>query len=367
MLNSPPSRPPYIAKIYKKKNFHNHNANNKDFSQKSKKTKNSLYTLSRKKYIKNNCFISYKNDKGFFSPKIAKHLMNFTNGISSKLEEFNKNWPNNCKIYMHNSSKKNKTYNNTNNTNTTNTKTSKTKNSHIKNLNCTNNTNSIYKNFSNLSESLNKFKNINIKNSNITYTNKNNSGISKKNHINSTNALIKPNINGHKKKKKKINNNINKTTHNNQLKQNNLGNKNMNKNSNKSINININKPRHAKNKTFDFNTINQSEPLSKFNTNNNFDNFKASLNNKNNQKRKINSKFNLIKKPIYEVIKNPILSSHIKKSYNKMSINQSISHNKEKKKKVFYGLNNNSNNYNIYQNKNYYDSPKGHFSHKKKK
>ena len=366
-LNSPSSHAPYIAKIYKKNNMHNHNGINKDFNQKNKNTKNSLYTLSRKKYIKNNCFISYKNDKGFLSPKITKHLMNFTNGISSKLEEFNKNRPNNYKFYMHNSSKKNKTYNNTNNTNTTNTKTSKTKNSNIKNMNYTNNTTSIYKNFSNLSESLNKFKNINFKNSNITYTNKNNSGNSNKKIIKSTNTLIKPNINENKKMKKKLNNNINKTTNNNQLKQNNLVRKNMNKNSNKSINININinKPRHSKNKTYDFNTINQSEPLSKFNTNNNFDNFKAILsNNRNTQKRKINSKFNLIKKPIYEVIRNPILSSHIKKSYNKITINRSISKNKEKKKKCFYGLNNNSNN--LYQNKKDFDSPNGHYSHQKK-
>ena len=363
LANSPSSHPPYISKIYKKNYLHNHNYYNKDFSKKNKKIKNSLYTIARKNYMKQNYFFSYKNDKGFLSPKITKHL-NFNNGISSKLQEFNKNRPNN---YIHNSAKKNKTYNITNNNNNTNNKTSKTKNNHIKNLNFTN-INSIYKNFSNLSESLNKYKNLTNKNSNITFTNKNNSGIAKtkKNNIITTNVLIKSNNNENKKIKKKINTNINKTTNNNQLKSNNL----ISINKNTNINLNINKPqfRHAKNKTFDFNTINQSEPLSKYNSNNNFDNFKALLNNnnKNNEKRKINSKFNLIKKPINEVIKNPILSPQAKRVYNKITINQSISQNKEKKKKIFYGLNNNSNNYNLQRTKLEYESPKGQYSHKKK-
>ena len=373
LINSPSSHPPYIVKIYKKNNMHNHNI----IITKNKKIKNSLYTLARKNYIRSNCFISYKNDKGFLSPKITKHNMNFNNGISSKFEEFNKNGPINYNNnYIHNSSKKNKTYNHTNNINSNNTnnntKIAKTKNSNGKILNNTN-TNTIYKNFSNLSESLNKFKqNIITKNSNITYSNKNNSGISKpkKNTINSTNLLIKSNNNDNKRFKRKINN-INKTS-NNQLKTNNIINGNTQKNNNINLNININKPqsRHAKNKTYDFNTINQNEPLIKYNTNNNFDNFKALLsnNNKNNQKRKkISSKFNLIKKPISEVIKNnPILSPQVKKAFNKISINQSISQNKEKKKKVFYGLSNNINNYNVPQNKYEYESPKGNFSNKKK-
>lgn len=118
------------------------------------------------------------------------------------------------------------------------------------------------------------------KNSNITYSIKNNSGIAKpkKNHINSINVLIKSN-NNETKTKKKINiTNANKTINNN----------NSNNNQIKSNNINSNKPQHIKNKTFDFNTINQSEPLSKYNSNNNFDNFKALLSNtnKNTQKGK---------------------------------------------------------------------------------
>jgi hypothetical protein len=374
LVNSPSSHPPYIIKIYKKKNNINQNNITKDILTKNKKINNSLYTLAKKNYIKSNCFIAYKNDKGFLSPKIIKHNINF----NSKLEEFNKNRPINYNNYIHNSAKKNKTYNNTNNingnnNNNNNTKISKAKNSNGKIYNGTN-TNSIYKNFSNLSESLNKYKkNIANKNGNNTYSNKNNSGISKskKNTINSTNLLIKSNNNDNNKRIKKKINNINKTANNN-IKVNNI-----NKNCNMNINLNINKPqfRHAKNKTFDFNTINQNEPLMKYNTNNNFDNFKALLsnNNKNNSKRnKKSSNFNLVKKPISEVMKNnPILSPQLKKAYNKMSINQSISQNKEKNNKIFYGIssnnsNSNSNNFCVPQNKYEYESPKGNFSNKKK-
>ena len=291
--------------------------------------------------------------------------MNYNNRLSSKLEEFNKNRQNNYKNYIQESAKKNKTYNNNN----TNNRASKNKK--IKNINY-NNSNTIYKNFSNLSESLNKYKKAiyNSKNSNITYTNKNNSGIVKprKNKINSMNILVKSNNNERKRMKRKINKNINKTINNNQLKTNNFIN--TNKNSNKNININNSKPqvRHGKNKTFDFNTINQNDPISKYNSNNNIDKFKVlfSSNNKNNPKKKINSKFNLIKKPIYEVMKNPILSPQIKKVNNKIATNQSISQNKEKKKKIFYGLSNHSNNYNIQQSKLEHDSPKAHHSNKKK-
>ena len=363
LLNSPSNHPPYIAKIFKKNNYNN---SNKEFSQKNKKIKKSLYTLARKNY-KNNCFISYKNEKGFLSPKINKHKINFNNGITSKFEEFTKNRPVNFNNYIHNSAKKNKTYNNTNNTNS---KITKTKNNNVKIFNNTN-TNTIYKNFSILSESLNKYKKSNNKNSNITYTNKNNSKIlrNKKNNINSTNLLMKSNNNENKKVKKKIG----KPT-NNQLKNNNLINMNSNiKNANLNLNINTNKPQayHIKNKTFDFNTLIQNEPLSKYNSNNNFDNFKSLLGN-NNQKsknrKKVNSKFSLIKKPMNEVIQiNQIISPQTKKSYNKISsINKSISQNKEQKKKVFYGLNNNSNNINIQQNKIEINSPKGNFSNKKK-
>ena len=370
IINSPSTHHPYIGKIFKKNNANN---DNKEIFQKNKKIKNSLYTLARKNY-KNNCFINNKNDKYFLSPKTTKHNINFNNGIITKLEEFNKNKPINYNNYIHNSAKKNKTYNktyinNNNNNNNNNNKTNKPKLSNAKILNSIN-TNTIYKNFSNLSESLNKYKNLCNKNSNITFTNKNNSNISKtKKNINSTNNLMKSNNNENKKIKNKVNNN--KTT-NNQLKQNNLLNTNIHKNANFNLNININKPQtcHAKNKTFDFNTINQNDPITKYNTNHNLENFKVLLStkNKNNQKKKkINSKFNLIKKPISEVIKNnPILSPQAKKIYNKISNNKSISQNKEKKKIIFNGLYNNSNNYNIQHNKFELNSPKGKFSNKKK-
>lgn len=84
---------------------------------------------------------------------------------------------------------------------------------------------------------------------------------------------------------RKINKNTNKTI-NNQLKTNNFIN--TNKNSNKNINTTKPQVRHGKNKTFDFNTINQNDPLSKYNSNNNIDKFKVlfSSNNKNNPKKK---------------------------------------------------------------------------------
>ena len=164
-----------------------------------------------------------------------------------------------------------------------------------------------------------------------------------------------------KKTKKKINKTIN--------------NQNI-KNFNKNSNLNINKPLafHTKNKTFDFNTIYQNEKKSKHSANNNFDNFKSLLENNNYQRnikrKKINSKFNLIKKPISEVIHiNPIMSPQVKKVNNKITNNKSISHNKEKKKKIIYGLNemngiNNSNNYN--KQKNFeINSPQNHISNKK--
>ena len=367
ILNSPSTHHPYMGKIFKKNNA---NMDNKEIFPKNKKIKNSLYTLARKHY-KNNCFITNKHGKFFLSPKTTKHTINFNNGIISKLEEFNKNKPINYNNCIHNSAKKNKTYNNTylNNINNNNNKINKAKLSNAKIVNSIN-TNTIYKNFSNLSESLNKYKNLCNKKSNITFTNKNNSNISKtkKNNINSTNYLMKSNNNDIKNLKNKTNNN--KVT-NNKLKQNNLLNTNIHKNSNLNLNININKPQtcHAKNKTFDFNTINQNDPITKYNTNHNFENFKVLLStkNKNNQKRKkINSKFNLIKKPISEVIKNnPILSPQTKKIYNKIQSNKSISQNKEKKKIIFNGLYNN-NNYNIQHNKYELNSPKGKFSNKKK-
>ena len=364
LANSPSTHTPYLAKIYKKTYIKHQHYINKDFYQKNKNIKSSLYALAKKNYVKNSGFISYKNNIEFLSPKTNKYSMKFNNGIS-KLEEFNKNRPNNYINYLQSSSKKNKTYNITNATNNNTNKTNKIKNINFKNLNFTNtNTNTIYKNFSNLSSTLNKFKNMKNKNSNITYSIKNNSGIAKpkKNHINSINVLIKSTNNENKNKKKVNITNANKTTNNN----------NSNNNQIKSNNINVNKPQHIKNKTFDFNTINQSEPLSKYNSNTNFDSFKALLSNtnKNSQKRKkINSKFNLVKKPFNEVIKNPILSPQINnKVYSKISINKSISQNKDKKKKIYYGIsNNNSNIYNSQQTKfdNEHESPKDKKSNKK--
>ena len=374
LLNSPSSpHHPYFSSIYKKNDLKNSNILlHKEMVQKNKNIKNSLFTIARKNYIKNNCFISYKNDKGFLSPKIIKHNINFNNGICSKFEEFDKNKPINYNNYIHNSGKNNKTFNNSNNYHSNNNinKISKAKNNNGKYSNGIN-TNTIYKNFSNLSESL-KYKNLCNKNSNITYTNKNNSNILKtKKKINSTNILLKSNNNENKKIKKKVNN-FNKTS-NNQLKKNaNLLHTNLPKNSSINLNININKPQssHLKNKTYDFNTIIQNEPLTKHNTNNNFDNFKSLLSNnkKSNTRKKINSKFNLIKKPISEVIQsNPLLSPQVKKSFNKIANNQSISQNKEKKKKIFYGFSNNKiNKYNIPQNKYEFDSPKANISNKKK-
>ena len=359
LLVSPSTRHPYIAKIFKK----NYNANN--YKDNSKKIKKSLYTLSRKKY-KNNFFMPYKNEKGFLSPKVTKHNINFNNGINSKFEEFNKNRPINYNNFIQNSSKKNKTYNNTNNINSN--KIIKPKNSNTKIMNSTS-TNTIYKNFSILSETLNKYKKSFNKNSNVTYSNKNNSKILKyKKNINSTNILVKSNNNNennNKKKKAQIDKMTNKQNI-------------INTKTKKNSNFNNNKPQscHNKNKTFDFNTINQNDQLSKYNTNNNFDNYKSLLNNNNNnnqkniKRKKMNSKFNLIKKPINEVIElNPILSPQAKRVYNKITTNKSIPNNKEKKKKIFYGLSgmngiNNSNNYNI-QHKFEINSPKSNISNKK--
>ena len=360
MISPSSSHHPYIDKIFKKNNNAN---NNKENFQKNKKIKKSLYTLARKNY-KNNYFMPFKNERGFLSPKITKHHINFNNGIASKFEEFNKNKPINYNNYIQNSSKKNKIYNNTNNINSN--KNLKSKNSNNKIMNSTS-PNTIYKNFSILSETLNKYKKTFNKNSNITYSNKNNSKILKsKKNINSTNILVKSNHNDNNNKKNKTK--INKIIYKHNI---------INKNVKKPSNLSINKPQvcHTKNKTFDFNTINQNEQLSKYNTNNNFDNFKSLLSNNNNQKnikrKKINSKFNLIKKPISEVIEiNPILSPQAKKIYNKTNNNKSIPQNKEKKKKIFYGLSgmnriNNSNNDNNIQRKFEINSPKSNTSNKK--
>lgn len=342
-VNSPSSHPPYISQIFKKNN--NVNNKNKEIFQKDKKIKNSLYILAQKNY-KNNCLISNKNDKDFLSPKTTKHNFNFNNDINLKFEEFYTNKPiiyNNN--YIQSSEKKNKIYSNTNNINTN--KIISPKNNTTKLINGINtNTNTIFKNFSLLSETLNRGK-VSNKNKNITFTNKNKSKILKtKKNMNSTNILIKSNNNENNNKTKKKKNK--KPTYNKNI---------INTNIKKKYNLNINKHQtyHIKNNTFDFNTINQNEQLNKYNTNNNFE-FKSSLSNTNGQKnvkrKKINSKFNLITKPINEVIiLNPLLSPQVKKSHNKITNDKSISQKKEKNKKNFYGLNG-MNNININNNYN---------------
>ena len=367
MLNSPSDHTPYITKIYKKSNINSQNFINKDSLPKSESIKKSLYTIARKNYSKNNYFNSYKNENGFLSPKMNKYNMIFNNGISSKFEEFNKNRPNNYTNYIHSSSKKYKTYNIISNSNKTHAiKSINEKNSNFMKTKTNSNINTIYKNFSNLSESLNKFKNMKNKNSNITYSIKNNSGIEKikKNKITSVNILIKSS-NNENKIKKKINNNFmsdNNSNNLNKIKSHNKMNSNINVYKNSKINSNNNKPqsRHIKNKTFDFNTISQCEPLTKYNSNYIFENSKPLLSNTSKytqKKKKIASKFNLIKKPFNEVIKNPILSPQASnKVNNKISINKSISHNK--KKKQINDLTNNSKNYNSQQTKNENDFSK---------
>ena len=105
------------------------------------------------------------------------------------------------------------------------------------------------------------------------------------------------------------------------------------KSSNLNLNIKMNKLpyHHFKNKTFDFNSLQPNEHLTKFNTNNNLHNKKIQ------GKNKINSKFNLIKKPITEVA-SQIGSPSNKKIDNKINKDKSISHNKDKTKKIFFGL-----------------------------
>ena len=366
MLNSPSIHTPYLTKIYKKANLSSHNFINKDSVQKNENIKKSLYTIARKNYVKNNYFNYYKNENGFLSPKMNKYNMIFNNGISSKFEEFNKNRLNNCINYIHSSSKKYKTYNIINNNNKTHTiKSNNAKNSNFMKSKTNKNINTMYKNFSNLSESLNKFNNMKNKYSNITFSLKNNSRIEKiKKNKNSVNILIKSNKNENKIKKK-INNNFmhdNNSNNLNKNKSNNKMNSNINVFKNSNLNINNNKPksRHIKNKTFDFNTISQCEPLTKYNSNYNFDNCKSLLSNTSKysqKKKKIASKFNLIKKPFNEVIKSPILSPQFNnKINNKISSNKSISHNK--KKKQFNDLTNNSKNYNSQQVKNENDFSK---------
>ena len=316
LINSPSAHPPYLAKILKN-NYYSINSVNREIIPKTKKIKNSLYTLAKHNIIKSAGFQNYNMNKGFLSPKIIKN-MNVNSVKNSKIENVKNSKPNSQMHSFQNFSKNNKiNYFKNNNFNNKN-KISKVKNT------TRFNTNSIYKNFSNLSESLNKYKQISNKNSNMTtFTNKNNFNLSKSkrvNFANSSNILTKSNNKIDSIKMKSNNINIPKT-------------------SNLNLNIKMNKLpyHHFKNKTFDFNSLQPSEHLTKFNTNNNLHNFRAFYNKKIQGKNKINSKFNLIKKPITEVA-SQIGSPSNKKIDNKINKDKSISQNKDKTKKIFFGL-----------------------------
>ena len=316
LINSPSAHPPYLAKILKN-NYYSINSVNREIIPKTKKIKNSLYTLAKHNIIKSAGFQNYNMNKGFLSPKIIKN-MNVNSVKNSKIENVKNSKPNSQMHSFHNFSKNNKINYSTNNNFNNKNKISKVKNT------TRFNTNSIYKNFSNLSESLNKYKQISNKNSNMTtFTNKNNFNLSKSkrvNFANSSNLLTKSN--------NKIDNI--------KMKSNNI---NIPKSSNLNLNIKMNKLpyHHFKNKTFDFNSLQPSEHLTKFNTNNNLHNFRAFYNKKIQGKNKINSKFNLIKKPITEVA-SQIGSPSNKKIDNKINKDKSISQNKDKTKKIFFGL-----------------------------
>ena len=316
LINSPSAHPPYLAKILKN-NYYSINSVNREIIPKTKKIKNSLYTLAKHNIIKSAGFQNYNMNKGFLSPKIIKN-MNVNSVKNSKIENVKNSKPNSQMHSFQNFSKNNKINYSTNNNFNNKNKISKVKNT------TRFNTNSIYKNFSNLSESLNKYKQISNKNSNMTtFTNKNNFNLSKSkrvNFANSSNILTKSNNKIDSIKMKSNNINIPKT-------------------SNLNLNIKMNKLpyHHFKNKTFDFNSLQPSEHLTKFNTNNNLHNFRAFYNKKIQGKNKINSKFNLIKKPITEVA-SQIGSPSNKKIDNKINKDKSISQNKDKTKKIFFGL-----------------------------
>ena len=348
LVNSPSAHPPYIAKIFKNNNY-NINSLDREMIPKNKKIKNSLYTLAKNNFIRSDIFPNY--NKGFLSPKIYKNSLNINanNIINPKYENIKSSKPNSYMNSFQNNNKKNKVgYQNNNNNN----KIINAKNSNRFN------TNTIYKNFSNLSETLNKYKQLSFKNSNMTtFTNKNNSNISKSKKafgVNSSNILTKSNnnINNIKILSNKGTNRINKSN-NLKMKQNNYK---IPLNSNINLNMKINKLplHHTKNKTFDFNSFYSNEQLTKYNTNNNFYNFRIFYINRQ-QKKKINSKFNLIKKPITEVVSRIVSPSHKQKD-DKFNKEKSISHRKEKTKKIFFGLNKLNKSNNIRTKK--FDSPK---------
>ena len=352
LMNSPSAHQPYIAKIFKI-NYSNINSLNKEIIPKNKKIKNSLYTLSKNNFIRTGGFFHYNYNKVLLSPNFTKNDINInTNNIKiTKYEHFKNLKPNNYTNSFQNFHKKNKTNYSNNIINSNNVKK-------IVKFNNSNrfNINTIYKNFSNLSETLNKYKQLSYKSSNkTTFTNKNISNLSKSKRAfygNSSNVLTKSNNNIIKNKniQKKETTRINKME-NLILKQNNF---NIQKNSNSNLKMNMYKVsiHHTKNKTFDFNSLYPEEQINKFNTNNNFNNLRIFYQNKGHIKKKINSKFNLIKKPITEVITRIVSPSH-KKSENKISRDKSLSNKKDrtKTKKIFFGLNQTNKNNNIKTNK----------------
>ena len=334
LINSPSAHPPYLSKLLKK-NYYNINSINRDFLPKNNKIKNSLYTLAKNNFIKTGGFSNYNINRGFLSPKLTKNNMNMNpNNIMNSKNESNKKYKYNNHINsFHNFTYKNK-MNYSNNQNITNIKKIyKTKNKRF-------NTNTIYKNFSNLSETLNKYKQLSYKNSNMTTTaNKNNFNISKSKRINfanSSNILTKS---------------INKID----ILKKNQNNKNFQLNLNETSKINKLQFHHTKNKTFDFNSLQQNDNLSKIKANNNYKNYRVFINKKEQIEKKISKKFNLIKKPISEVVSHIVSPSH-KKLVNKTNKEKSISNRKDKTKKIFFGLFNYNKSNNIKTNK--FDSPK---------
>ena len=357
LMNSPSAHPPYIAKIFKN-NYQNINSLNKEMIPKNKKIKNSLYTLSKNNFIRTGGFFNYNYNKALLSPKLTKNDININaNNIKkTKYENYKNSKPSNYTNSFQNFSKKNKTNYSNNIINSNNTKKIV-----ISNNSNRFNINTIYKNFSNLSETLNKYKQLSYKSSNkTTFTNKNISNLSKSKkglYGNSTNLLTKFNNNISKNKSitKNETNRINKME-NLKLKQNNL---NFPKNSNSNLKMNMYKlsVHHAKNKTFDFNSLYAEEQTNKLNTNNNYNNLRMFYKNKGHIKKKINSKFNLVKKPITEVVTRIVSPTH-KISENKMNRDKSMSNHKDriKTKKIFFGLNQTNKSNNIKTNK--FDTPK---------
>ena len=357
LISSPSANQPYIAKIFKN-NYSNINSLNREMIPKNKKIKNSLYTLSKNNFIRTGGLFHYNYNKALLSPKLTKNDINInTNNIKiTKYEHFKNSKPNNYTNSFQNFHKKNKAnYSNhlinSNNVN----KIEKSNNSNRFNIN------TIYKNFSNLSETLNKYKQLSYKSSNITtFTNKNISNLSKSKRAfygNSSNVLTRSNnnINKNKNVKKKETTRINKIE-NLILKQNNC---NIQKNSNSNLKMKMYKVsiHHTKNKTFDLNSLYPEQQINKFNINNNFNNLRIFFQNKVLIRKKINSKFNLIKKPITEVITRIVSPSH-KISDNKISRDKSLSNQKDrtKTKKIFFGLNQANKSNNIKINK--YATPK---------